>query len=428
MGLRKQLEQALLRIEQLEKENLELRKQNAELTHRLDTYENPNIPSSRIRFKENTKKEESNEDKPRFPGRPEGHDGDGIRMPRPDRIIEHKITQKSFVCIGKRTQTIIDIVEKPIIVTKHIIYEYRTPNGDTIEAPNNLSSSTYGPNLQAFLTLMRGISGASHKKLSRIITSLRPDLSLCPSTVQTLTDSIAQKLAKPRKKLLHNLRKSPYNNADETGLRQDGTNGYVWTFCTPTSALYEFDLSRGHDVPERILGIDYKGFVVCDGWQAYDAYNRQRCWVHLDRELDFLAEKNTELTLQTQHFKDIYERAKKSKKLPLYKRLKIIQKLDSPAELGHIIEVLKTTHGAKKFATKLTNARPFLFTGVEHPDIPLDNNHGERTIRPIVTHRKSMGCIRNEKGKRFIENTMSMMQTWHMQGKDIYSNLKRYAG
>ncbi len=421
MGLKKDLKEALVRIRQLEEEN-------AELKRRLIMYENPHTPSSRIRFKANVKSEEQKEEKPRFPGRLDGHEGAGIRLPNPDKVIEHKIHTKGFVYVGKRSQTVIDFVEQPIIVTKHIIFQYRSPEGSIIEAPNDLPSSIYGPNLQALLTLVRGISGASHKKLARIITSLRPDLSLCAGTVQNLTDTLALKLEKPRKKLLHRIRESSYNNVDETGFRQDGRNGYVWVFCTPTDALYEFDLSRGRDVPERVLGPNYNGKVVCDGWQAYNKYPRQRCWVHLDRELDALVEENQELTLQSQHFKEIYQQAKNAKTLPLQKRLQKIRQFDNSAGLGHIIQVLKTTRNSKKFATTLINARPYLFTGVEHPKIPLDNNHGERTIRPIVTHRNSMGCIRNDKGKRFIENTMSMIQTWHMQGKDVYKNLKRYAG
>ncbi|MCK5282524.1 MAG: transposase [Nanoarchaeota archaeon] len=40
--------------------------------------------------------------------------------------------------------------------------------------------------------------------------------------------------------------------------------------------------------------------------------------------------------------------------------------------------------------SSLKNAWPFLFTGVIHPEIPLDNNYAERKIRKIVVHRKLM--------------------------------------
>ena len=393
---------------------------------KLQQFMNPHTPSSQIRFKSRTKTIKGG--KPRFPGRPDDHKGAGINMPKPDKIVEHKIEKDDFVCVGKRTQTIIDFVDKPIIVTKHIIYQYRSPEGQIIEATTNLSPNIYGKNLQAFLTLVRGISGASHEKLSRIITSLRPDLTLCAATSQNLIDNVAQKLAPKRKQLMQELRASSYVNSDETVLRQDGVNGYAWVFCTPTKALYEVDLSRGPNVPQQILGKDYGGVVVSDGWNAYNIFQRQRCWVHLDRELEALANENPELIVQSKHFKELLHRAKKAKKLSKHQRYQTINTLNSNTELGHIIEVLRTTPKAKKLATKITNARPFLFTGIKNPEIPLDNNHAERTIRPIVIHRKLMGCIRNHKGERFIENAMSMIQTWHLQNKDIYKQLKNYSG
>jgi len=38
--------------------------------------------------------------------------------------------------------------------------------------------------------------------------------------------------------------------------------------------------SRGSDVPAEVLGEDFAGTVVCDGWTAYPAFtsNLQRCW------------------------------------------------------------------------------------------------------------------------------------------------------
>jgi cell division septum initiation protein DivIVA len=67
MGLRKDLEQALTKIKELEQ-------QVENLTNKLNQYENSNTPSSQKRFKENTK-DESDDKKPRFPGAPMNHKG-----------------------------------------------------------------------------------------------------------------------------------------------------------------------------------------------------------------------------------------------------------------------------------------------------------------------------------------------------------------
>src|SRR5699024_5741757 len=49
--------------------------------------------------------------------------------------------------------------------------------------------------------------------------------------------------------------------------------------------------SRGSDVPEEVLGEDFDGTIVCDGWTAYPAFSRnlQRCWAHILREAEDVA-------------------------------------------------------------------------------------------------------------------------------------------
>ncbi|MBI4441611.1 IS66 family transposase, partial [Candidatus Woesearchaeota archaeon] len=271
------------------------------------------------------------------------------------------------------------------------------------------------------------IGGISYEKLADFIKTLRPDLSICPATILAIVDGIGKKLETPRKKIQTKVQNSPYVQADETGMRQDGKNGYVWVFCNPNYALYEYDPSRARTVAERVLGKDYGGWVVSDGYNVYEIFQQQRCWSHILREGDAIAKECPEAELQAQRLHDIYKIADAAKREPPDKRSEIIEKLSGQTGLGHIIEILRVTKGCKKFSGTLQRALPHLFVGVKNPEVPLHNNFGERTIRPIVIHRKMMGCIRNDKGRRFINNTMSMVQTWKLQGQNVHKNLLMYA-
>ena len=53
-------------------------------------------------------------------------------------------------------------------------------------------------------------------------------------------------------------------HADETGWRQDGHNGYVWTFSTP-NLRYFLRRNRG-TVPDEVLGDP--GVLVSDFYAA----------------------------------------------------------------------------------------------------------------------------------------------------------------
>lgn len=419
MGLRKEIEAALSRIAALEKEN-------AELKRRLAAYENPHAPSSQQRFKPETKKE-PDQDKPRFPGAPLNHKGAGIRLPKPDKVIEHKLNDKKLKLVGKYTRTVIEFVDKPIEVIEHIIYQYKTKDGRIIEPEVDLPDGIYGKHLQVFLSELKTIGGISYEKMSNLVKALRSDISICPATILSLIDKVAENLEQPRKNILQKLRKSLFVQADETGMRQDGENGYVWAFCNPDYALYEFDPTRARAVAERVLGNNFLGYTVNDGYNAYGHFKHQRCWVHILREADALEENYSEVSLQVKLLHEMYDQATIAKGESLDKRREVIEKLSGQTELGHVIEVMKVTEGCKKFSGTLRRALPHLFVGVEHPEIPLHNNFAERTIRPVVVHRKMMGCIRNEKGKRLINNLLSMVQTWKLQGKPIHKMLLRYA-
>ena len=89
--------------------------------------------------------------------------------------------------------------------------------------------------------------------------------------------------------ILEQVRSSPVVQADETGWRQDGTNGYVWTFSTPRERYF---LRRGRDkgVVDEVLDPSFSGVLVSDFYAAYNHYPglKQRCWAHLLRDIHHL--------------------------------------------------------------------------------------------------------------------------------------------
>ena len=62
-------------------------------------------------------------------------------------------------------------------------------------------------------------------------------------------------------------------NVDETGIKRDGEQAWIWTFTTEDHTLYAVRESRGSDVPAEVLCEDFAGTVVCDGWTAYPAFS-----------------------------------------------------------------------------------------------------------------------------------------------------------
>jgi len=166
---------------------------------------------------------------------------------------------------------------------------------------------------------------------------------------------------------------------------------------------------------------NFKGVLVVDGYGGYNYYShKQRCWAHLIRDFKELAKNDKEIDNQFQRL------------LILYQELKILnigppnkQKiLKAKNDLKDILTCLHTIKGAKKIGTLIKNGGEDWFTALYYKGVPLHNNHAEREIRSIVLLRKTRGCIRNWKGKRWIDIVMSVIHTWKLQGQNIFQNLR----
>jgi transposase len=201
---------------------------------------------------------------------------------------------------------------------------------------------------------------------------------------------------------------------DETGLRVDGIRHWVWCFTTDSDTLYVVRRSRGKRVLREVLGKDYRGVIVCDGWRSYSNYSGrlQRCWAHLLREARYLAEHVEEAKLISDGLSGVFAR------LSVWSRDKPPPDLASRLVEEARGEVLRLTGGeyaderAARFAGKVLNGLNHWFTFLLEPGVEPTNNRAERALREVVVQRKIIGCLRNTKGMMICETLMTLLATW----------------
>ncbi len=422
---------------QLIEEILNLRERLNKIEHYLKAFDNAHTPPSK-QLKKNTKKKESDskesesdkkdsndEKKPRFPGKPKGSKGGGIKLPKPDDVVEHKLD----VCpisgkplgepVSYRVKTIIDFPDKPIQTIEHRIMQYISPEtGEIVEAEVDLPKNIYGKNLQSIVIMLKNLTN-SHKKISDFIRELgAPTFS--HRTVQNIATKYIFALEPTQKNIIYELKKESYLHSDETGFRIDGMNGYVWGIFTKTRAIFLATTSRAAKHFKKLIR-NFKGVIVVDGYGGYDYYPlKQRCWAHLIREFKELAKNNEELDFQFRRLLLLYEQLKKLNVKPPNE----IEIEKAKWTLKDIVTCLKPIEGSKKIRTYIENGGNDWFTALYYPGVPLHNNHAERELRSIVLLRKTIGCYRNWKGKRWIDIVISTIHTWRLQGQNIFQNLR----
>ena len=111
-------------------------------------------------------------------------------------------------------------------------------------------------------------------------------LRLSVGAIVAATQRVAQKAQGVMTDTRERIRGSPVVHADETGWREDGHNGYVWTFSTP-DLRYFLRRGRSKAVVDEALGQEFAGVLVSDCYAAYHHYDgpKQRCWAHLLRDI-----------------------------------------------------------------------------------------------------------------------------------------------
>ena len=209
-------------------------------------------------------------------------------------------------------------------------------------------------------------------------------------------------------------------HADETGWRQDGRNGYVWTFSTPTQR-YFLRRGRGKAVVDEVLGKEFAGVLISDFYAAYHHYNgpKQRCWAHLLRDIHDLRALYPDDALLAQWadaVHSVYVQAKAFSHLSGQQRR--IAQLALEQRLLALCHPYRDAPSAAhaKLCRRIERHLKDLFVFVAELEAPPDNNAAERSLRPVVISRKIRGGTRSVQGTDTKMTLASIFGTWRAQG------------
>jgi transposase len=225
-------------------------------------------------------------------------------------------------------------------------------------------------------------------------------------------------------------------HGDETGWRVNGQTQWLWCFSTKQATYYMIDRSRGSPALSKFFTEAFDGVLVTDFWSAYNAVvvsGRQACLTHLFRELDKVSERDDSPLWKAFSKKlgrllrdaiRLSERDALSPEQHGSRRARIHRRLDA------ILKGQWRNPNAQRLVKRMKRYRDALFTFLDHPEVPPDNNHAEREIRPAVIMRKNSLCNRSEDGASVQAIMMSIYRTLKLRGLDpldtIVAALRQY--
>src|SRR5262252_5392609 len=160
----------------------------------------------------------------------------------------------------------------------------------TSDAPGG-AASQLGPDTQAAFVELNKQGGLSHGKVVRCLESLFGIPLSRGGSVHTVLRA-ASRCEPVYEAIRQTVAQSDWVVPDETGWRVGGYPAWLHTLVSPEATAYVIDPTRSGVVAEDILGLNYDGTMIHDGWSPYDQFQQadhQQCLNHLLRRADAMA-------------------------------------------------------------------------------------------------------------------------------------------
>src|SRR5512135_1863177 len=365
----------------------------------------------------------------------------------PTHIVQHRIVAcpDCHLRLGgislARCREIIDVPPPAAVeVTEHRIYKgWCAGCQKWYEAPVDFSEQVLGQGrigvrLASMIAYLRTVMRLPVRQLRDVLRDLH-GMSISLGELVELLHRMKESVQPVLATLKAEIRASPAVQADETGWREDGINGYIWSVSTPTIRYYEYHHSRAGEVVKQLIGEDFQGVLGSDFYAGYNIHQglHQRCWVHFLRDGHDLKKEfpnDEDLRTWTKEVKDLYEEAVTWAARGPDPGLSPRQHHQVRAMQQHAFEqrlwalcqpYLHTAAPQQTLCKRVAQFLPELFVFVAVPGVPPHNNLAERSVRPLVISRKISGGTRSPKGSQTRMGLASLFGTWAAQMLNPFS-------
>lgn len=282
-----------------------------------------------------------------------------------------------------------------------------------------------GPQVLALTATLHTALGVPFAKIARFLTTAF-GFAVNRSTLCRALARLATRAGPTYMGLTEQVRASPHVSLDETGWKVAGALEWLWVAVTPDTTVYRIQPGRGFEEAAALIGADYAGVLVRDGWAPYrqfEAADHQTCLAHLARRCHELIAMLAATTARwprsiadlLQSALALRDRAQAGEVSPHGVAIATGQLL---ARLVRLLEVPVRHPALVRLAKHLDTELTALFTFLVVPNTDATTWRAEQAIRPAVILRKVCGGNRTPDGARTHEVLASVLQTAHQRGLD----------
>jgi transposase len=281
-----------------------------------------------------------------------------------------------------------------------------------------------GPHAIALAVTLNKQVGVSFGKIATLFHP-RLGLTLSRGAIVRALPRTARQATPTYAALCQTVRGSPMVSPDETGWRVGGHLHWLWAFATRDTTVYAIRHGRGFPEAASILGADFDGVLVRDGWAPYRQFTRaahQTCLAHLLRRARLLHHDHPHARLPGA----VHGLLQRALALRDRHHAGTVSTHGLAVARGHLIAALGTVLGrpssvadVERFAAHLSVEFPAIFSFLFDPTLDATNWRAEQALRPaVVTRKMAGGGNRSPRGAVTQQVLASVLRTAHLRDLD----------
>ena len=381
-------------------------------------------------------------------------------------VIKHKLEGNDRFCpecgtkykvVTTETVKYLKFIPARFEVVEETTYVYACPKCGMMKRPQKdpslLKGSVATPSLVAGIMNAKYVNGMPLARQEREFA--RYNLNLSTKTMANWIILCAKRYLQPIYDLMREeFLRSRYIHCDETRLQvidepeQKGTTqNWMWVYLTdeysgsPRMVLFQYERTRGGYHPVEFLGDEFRGYLTCDGYQAYHGLPEQitvtGCMAHARRRFDealtplkkgFTKEQLKETTAYQAMARIgmLYKIAELIRNQSPEERYAERQKQSKPL-LEAFFGWLHTLEGSVNRSSKIgeavlyaLNQEKYLKAYLEDGHLSIDNSAAERAIKNFAIGRRNWLFSKSIKGAEASATVYSITETALLNGLKPY--------
>lgn len=371
-----------------------------------------------------------------------GHEGTTLeQFEDPDEVVPLSIDRRTlpsgltFHPTEPETRQVID-VNLEFTVTEYQAEVLLGSDGHRYVAdfPAHITKSIqYGPSVKSLAVYMSQYQLIPYNRVQEVFKD-QFGLDISQGSISNFNREAYEKLEGFERESIKSLESSKVLNADETGIKIDGTLAWLHVLGDSKTTVYFAHEKRGKEAIDA-MGIipNYKGILCHDHWKPYLGYDctHALCNAHHLRELQWVidfkghkwAKSMKTFLSKLQDLVDEYggklPDELQNKKVRRYRDIIKAGQLECPIYMpvkGRVQKGKVKQTKERNLLDRLDKFEDQVLLFMKNKDVPFTNNQAERDIRMVKVHQKISGQFKSMNGAKYFCRIRGFLMTLRKRG------------